>query len=58
MARARANSTKVGHVFIDYRCHVHGVIRQGDTLADDERLDSCPTCGGPIFVAPSSNELD
>jgi hypothetical protein len=42
---------------IDYRCHDHGVVAQGDTT-DEERLENCPICGGPIFVAPPDIQLD
>jgi hypothetical protein len=39
-------------VDLDYCCHVHGVIRRADAT-DEDRLEACPICGGPIFVAPA-----
>jgi hypothetical protein len=38
-------------VDLDYCCHIHGVIRRA-SATDEDRLEACPICGGPIFVAP------
>jgi hypothetical protein len=45
-------------VFIEYRCHEHGVVGQADTMDDHERLEVCPTCEGPVFVVPGDGPGD
>jgi hypothetical protein len=53
LARAVSRPRRLEHVFIDYRCSDHGVIREGNT-EDDEWAVRCPICGGPTFIAPSA----
>ena len=44
---------------IEYRCHTHGVIVEGETTdLDADRPETCPepdgngsVCGAPLFVA-------
>ncbi len=42
-------------MILDYCCHDHGIVGQGDTLQEHDRRQRCPVCDGPLFVAVSDS---